>query len=198
MDSRNSKSARTRNWATIVYPDSENTPANWLEVLGELCIPCLVSPLHDMDKNADGEFKKPHFHVLFLFDGVKSRQQVEILIRMIGGVGCEAVASSRGYARYLCHLDNPEKAQYNRQFVRAFAGVDYDDIISLPSDNLLILSEILDFCEDNDIVDFYRLIMYARYEKPDWYRLLTGGYTVFITNFLRSKEHSKFRDSEAV
>ena len=194
MDARTSKNARTRNWATIIYPDSENTPSNWLEVLGEMCIPCFVSPIHDLDTNSDGEPKKPHFHVFFMFDSVKARHQVETIIKRIGGVGCEAVASARGYSRYLCHLDNPEKHQYNREDVRSFGGLDYNDVISLPADDLLLLAEILDYCEDYNVVDFYRLVMYARYEKPDWYRLLTRGYTVFITNFLRSKERAKYRE----
>ena len=180
MDSRTSKNARTRNWATIVYPDSENTPPNWLEILGEMCIPAMLSPIHDLDLNSDGEPKKPHFHLVYCFDSVKARHQVETINKRIGGVGLEAVSSMRGYARYLCHLDNPEKHQYNREEVRCFGGLDYEDVVSLPTDDLLLLAEILDYCEDNGIVDFYRLVMYARYNHNDWYRLLTRGF--FLQN----------------
>lgn len=49
-----------------------------------------------------------------MFDGVKTIEQAKDLFEQIGGVGCEKVNSIRGYARYLCHLDNPEKAQYDQ------------------------------------------------------------------------------------
>ena len=56
---------RVRSWATVLYPESAKD--NWLEILGEQCVPCFVSPLHNLDVNADGEIKKEHFHILFVF-----------------------------------------------------------------------------------------------------------------------------------
>ncbi len=50
------RAGRTRNFTTIVYPES--APENWMEILGELFIPSLVSPLHDRDTNPTGECKK--------------------------------------------------------------------------------------------------------------------------------------------
>lgn len=49
---------RTRNWATVLYPSSDNTPTNWKEVLQEQLIPTFISPLHDRDYNGTGELKK--------------------------------------------------------------------------------------------------------------------------------------------
>ena len=57
---------RTRNWATVVYPES--APENWESALQELCIPAFISPLHDNDLNTNGELKKGHFHIMLLFD----------------------------------------------------------------------------------------------------------------------------------
>lgn len=51
------KGTRTRNWATVVYPES--APKNWREILGEMRVPCFLSPLHDKDINPDGTPKKP-------------------------------------------------------------------------------------------------------------------------------------------
>ena len=96
---------RFRNFATIVYPES--APADWQNILADLKIPCLISPLHDRDFNPTGEPKKPHFHVLLTFEGKKSVEQIKELIRPFCGVGVEVVQSIRGYTRYLCHLDNP-------------------------------------------------------------------------------------------
>ena len=76
--------SRTRNFATIVYPDS--APEGWLNILADLCIPAFVSPLHDLDKNPTGEDKKPHYHVLFMFDSVKTYEQCLEVVEKIGGV----------------------------------------------------------------------------------------------------------------
>ena len=119
---------RTRNFATVVYPES--APSDWIDKLDQLHVAALISPLHDKDTNPSGEPKKPHYHVLLMFEGVKDYEtQVKPIFAEIGGVGREMVNSARGYARYLCHLDNPEKAQYEPSEVRCMGGADYTDIL---------------------------------------------------------------------
>ena len=111
MSIEKSRDTRARNYACVVYPDS--APTNWQDILSGHCVPAFISPLHDKDFNVTGEPKKPHYHVVLMFDGKKSVNQVTEIFQSFGGVGCEVVKSIRGYSRYLCHLDNPEKAQYN-------------------------------------------------------------------------------------
>ena len=111
MASHSSNLGRTRNFATIVY--EESAPKNWKEILQDFFVPVFISPYHDKDVNPDGTPKKPHWHVLIMFESVKTREQATELFSRINGVGCEKVNSLRGYARYLCHLDNPEKFQYD-------------------------------------------------------------------------------------
>ena len=41
------KGKRTRNWAFLLYPESCD-PA-WRDLLGQMCIPAVVSPLHHQD-----------------------------------------------------------------------------------------------------------------------------------------------------
>ena len=116
-----SKDNRYTCWSVVLYPDSAKE--NWLSILDSLMIPIAVSPLHDKDFNADLSPKKPHYHILFDFGRVKkSWDQVKAYSDMIGAVlapmyadgRCEsAVAVKRSYCRYLCHLDNPDKTQYN-------------------------------------------------------------------------------------
>lgn len=50
------KRFKTRAWTFIVYPDS--APDNWRDILDELHIPWVESPLHDKDQNPTGEQKK--------------------------------------------------------------------------------------------------------------------------------------------
>ena len=120
---------RTRNWATVVYPESAGE--NWVDKLKALIVPALISPLHDKDTNADGTAKKNHYHVMVLFDGVKTQEQARDVFDEIAGVGAEPIKSVRAYARYLCHMDNPEKAQYDVSDVQTLGGVDYQSLCCL-------------------------------------------------------------------
>ena len=140
---------RTRNYATVVYPES--APANWLDILKEQFIPGFVSPLHDSDMNPGGESKKPHYHVLLTFEGVKTVEQAQAVFSLIGGVGCEVVQSVRGYARYLCHLDNPEKAQYSPDCVVSLCGADYVSTIGLVTDKYKAIREMILFCDEHQM-----------------------------------------------
>lgn len=175
---------RTRNYATVVYPES--APENWKERLEQTFIPCLISPFHDRDVNPTGEPKKPHYHVLLAFESVKTKAQAQEIFDTIGGVGCEIVNSIRGYARYLCHLDNPEKAQYNIGDVRQFGGVDYREIISLASDIDASCEELLDFCEKYQIISFSRIRRYIRATgREDWAQALRTK-SIYISMTLKS------------
>lgn len=57
--------------------------------------------------------KKSIIMWMILFEGVKTSEQAKEVFSAIGGVGIEPLKSTRAYARYLCHLDNPDKAQYD-------------------------------------------------------------------------------------
>ena len=156
------KKTRTRNYATIVYPES--APSDWQEILSNHHIPAFISPLHDNDVNPTGEPKKPHYHVILAFEGVKTWEQAKSIFDSLNGVGCEAINSLRGYARYLCHLDNPEKHQYLVEDVRSLCGADYSSTIGLATDKYKAISEIIDFCVDENIISFAYLLEYARHE----------------------------------
>lgn len=185
-------STRTRNFACIVYPES--APENWLDILDSFHVPAFVSPLHDSDLNPDGELKKAHYHVMLMFEGVKSQSQVSELITAIHGVGDPPINSIRGYARYLCHLDNPEKTQYRPQDVLCFGGADYLDTISLPSDGRAAVHEMLAYVSENRIFDLCDLMDYAISHRPDWDYVLTAGSPVFVLNsYLKSKTNKADR-----
>lgn len=178
---------RARSYATIVYPDS--APADWMEKLEELHVPCLISPLHDQDINPDGTPKKPHFHVLLLFESVKSPQQVKEMLKKVKSVGCEKVNSVRGYTRYLCHLDNPEKHQYNPAGVQSLSGADYQSTVELASDRRETSREIISFCREYGIISFSSLIEYADAYREDWLVYLSkSGW--LVKEYLKSKAWS--------
>lgn len=183
---------RTRNFATVVYPDS--APEGWQEILSQQHIPAFISPLHDKDVNPTGEAKKPHYHVMIMFENVKTREQAQAVFDSIGGVGLEVVQTIRGYARYLCHLDNPEKEQYPQEAVRCLAGADYPGIIGLAIDKYKAIGEIKNFCRDNQIYSYAKLFDYAQEERFDWFRILCDSGTLVIKEYLKSmywEDHSE-------
>ena len=178
---------RTRNFATVVYPES--APSDWIDKLDQLHVAALISPLHDKDTNPSGEPKKPHYHVLLMFEGKKDyEKQVKPIFAEIGGVGREMVNSARGYARYLCHLDNPEKAQYEPSEVRCMGGADYTDITNLPTDNRKMLAEIMGYIQENEIFSFAEFIDLRRLYHPDWFTLIVNTNGWIVKEFIKSLE----------
>lgn len=187
---------RTRNFATIVYPES--AIENWQEILEQEFIQAFISPLHDKDKDPTGEEKKPHYHVMIMFDNVKTDEQAKAVFEKIGGVGCQRLNSTRGYARYLCHLDNPEKAQYNTDEVIALGGADYIDTINLVTDKYKVLDEMIEFCEKYEVTSFYLLSKYAFQNKESWRRVLADSGSVFMREYLKSKQWSKENNQDKI
>ena len=176
---------RTRNYAYIFYPES--APENWRDRLSELGVPCIVSPLHDKDKNPDGSPKEEHYHAMFMFSGVKTYQQVLNVVGWLNGVAhVEPVNDTRSMARYFCHLDNPSKAQYSTDDVLCFGGADYLELIASASDKYRAIAEMEEFCDEQGIDSYRDLCRYARKERPDWHRLLCTCCSVHMTAYLKS------------
>lgn len=182
------KDDRARNFACVVYPES--APENWQGILCQHLIPGFISPLHEFDIDPQNQPKKPHYHVMIMFEGKKSIEQAETIFESIGGVGCEKVNSIRSYARYLCHLDNPDKAQYSPEDVSCICGTDYRSIIGLASDKYLAIGEMMDFCDEHNVNSFYLLAKYARMERPDWFKMLCDNSAFYMREFLQSRSWS--------
>lgn len=180
---------RDRVFATIVYPES--APADWRDIVDSWHVAAFISPLHDRDVNADGTPKKPHYHVMLFFDGKKNYEtQIKPLFDAIGGVGREDIVSARGYTRYLCHLDNPEKAQYERADVQAFGGLSYDLEIQSPSDEQQTLKDMQAFVRKNMIVSFADFSDWCADNNDVWYKLLTDKKTYYFTKYMKSLAYS--------
>jgi hypothetical protein len=176
---------RRRLFGTIVYVES--APTNWLQILEEMQIPCFVSPYHDRDVTAEGEPKKPHYHILFTFSGVKSLNQVEKIVKSIGGVGVKFLDDLRGSARYLCHLDNPDKALYKPEDVKAFGGVDYYECCNTVMDRYNTILEMRGWCDENDITNFADLFDYACVNCFSWFRLLCDSCAYIMEKYVKAR-----------
>lgn len=125
--------------------------------------------------------------MLLCFEGVKTSEQAKAIFDLVGGVGLEVVQSLRGYARYLCHLDNPEKAQYDTAEVRCLCGADFATAINLVTDKYKAVREMIEFCRDNNIVSFSDLLEYAMIDRYDWFRVLCDNGAVIMEKYLKSR-----------
>ena len=181
-----------RNYATVLYPESAKE--NWKTILQDLHIKALVSPLHDKDVNDDGELKKPHYHIMYVFDGKKSERQVREINELIGSVGLERVISLKGYARYLCHLDDRDKIQYPVSEVEALGGISYEETIKETSDKYRIAKEILNYCKENEIIAYCDIVDFAMDNNDGWFVELIENpymYKSYIKSLAWKKLHEE-------
>lgn len=180
--------ARYRNYATIVYPES--APDGWVDVLRDEHVPAFVSPLHDKDVDKDGNLKKPHHHVIVMYEGKKSLSQVTDLFERIGAVGVEVVQSIKGYSRYMCHLDEDDtKVKYSPDDVICCSGADYGYMIDLPVDRLKYLRDMQDFCSKYNVRDFSLLCDYCAVHKPAWHKVLAESSAYYMSRYLDSRRN---------
>lgn len=186
---------RTRTWATVVYPES--CVDKWQDVLAGECVPAIISPLHDKDINPDGTPKKPHWHVMFLFAGPKSQQQVSELCNKIGGVLPIPIQDSKSMARYFIHKDNPSKYQYEEKDIVCLSGADYYDMTLTSKDRYDILAEIITYLKENKVLYYSDLLDFCLdSDNLRWLKVALDN-TVVLRGYCVSASTKK-KDSEDV
>lgn len=183
------KSNRTRNWTVFQYDDS--APENWRELLDEKHIEWIESPLHDKDINADGTPKKPHRHLLLMFGGVKSYEQVLEFIGFLNSPIPQRCHNAKSLVRYMAHLDNPEKAQYSISEIRGHGGVDIAEMLRpSSSERYSLIKEMGSFIKDHGITEFQDIFDYAMANRfDDWFPLLCDSSAFVINQYIKSARH---------
>ena len=181
------KGKRTRAWTAVVYPES--APENWKEILGDELVQSMVSPLHDKDVEPTGEEKKPHYHVVISFSNPTTYENAKEVFEKIGAVVPpekeSRVKDFRQMARYLCHLDQPNKYQYDPAEVVTFGAIDYADLIMSASELDSVVDEMCDFIDKYKIVSFTRFARYVRNKKPEWKNVLYHKSAYMIREYIK-------------
>lgn len=185
------KSNRTRNWTVFQYDDS--APENWRELLDEKHIEWVESPIHDRDLNADGTKKKPHRHLLLMFGGVKSYEQVVDFIQFLNCPIPQRCHNAKALIRYMAHLDNPEKAQYSISDIKGHGGVDIAEMLRpSSSERYALIKEMGSFIKDKEITEFQDIFDYAMANRfDDWFPLLCDSSAFVINQYIKSARHRK-------
>jgi len=164
-------SQKWRYFCFVVYPES--APENWRQILKESHLPFAISPLH----SPDDENSKPHYHVVYKHGNpITLDCAKECIPESIPANGyIEPVRNPRGYQRYLIHLDDLEKEQFQgsvkelidvingfpldltRDFSQAERAEQRRKIHGVIREfNMFEYSELLDFLieYDNDLYDY--------------------------------------------
>lgn len=185
---RAKENKRYLSWTFVVYPES--APDDWKDRINDLHVKYAVSPLHDRDTNGDGSPKKAHWHVVLAFDTVKSYSQIKEITDQINAPIPQAVNSLVGTIRYLAHLDNPEKAQYNVEDIETGGNFPLAEILKKsPSERKAIVRDIYQYILDHDLTEYHEIVDYAFLHNDEWFEVLTNGYTLFFTSVLKSRRH---------
>ncbi len=191
MTEKRTRDERVRNWSFLVYPDS--APENWRDVLDDLHIQWVESPLHEFDVNPTGEVKKPHWHVLLLFEGKKSYSQVKEITASVNATVPQICQSSKGLVRYMAHLDNPDKYQYPASQIIAHGGVDVQDLLKpTAASRYVLIREMTQFVIEKGITEYYQLFEYAMANRfDDWFPLLCDSATYPMNALIKSLRNSR-------
>ena len=178
---------RARAWTAIVYPDS--VPEGWVDILREQIIECLVSPLHDKDVLPTGEPKKPHYHVVLSFKNPTTYAKACEVFEVIGAVvppekECR-VKDFRQMARYLCHMDQPDKHRYPIQDVISIGSIDYQTLCMSVADEDEMLDEIFEAMDTYYLDSYPKVIRYTREHHPEWKAIVYRKYTRQISEYAK-------------
>lgn len=185
------KNAKKRNWAFFVYPDS--APADWVEQLRETGLQCAISPLHDKDLNpASDEDKKAHWHVIALFEGPTTYNNVKRLTDSLNSPIPKPLDSVRGYFRYFTHMDHPDKFQYDEKEIQTINGFNIADFVQLTTSEVdKKISEIMLLIREHGWTE-YRCLMNYLQDNELWLefrvaRCNTHYFGEYIRGFWRDK-----------
>lgn len=191
---RENRGGKTRKiWWAYLYEDS--APDNFLELMRESGYEGLAMK-HDKDVTAAGELKEPHWHVVVRFShAVPAKEAKEVLTTF----GCKEASvqfrdSWTAVARYLCHLDDPNKTQYDPADVVEFGGADYLTAINRATEKYRVVAEMQDWvtepmAEGMRPRGFGDLCDYARANNLEWFMALCDNSATIMREFCKAKRY---------
>ena len=208
-------------WLAIFY--EEDCPS-WEQELTELCITCLVSPLHDRDKwtahdekkypGKDikaGHFKKPHRHLIADY-GTNHGADFETFKKDFAFLGkdgsgparCKFAKSRASSTAYLCHLtpdcERAGKVKYDPSLVLEFCGANYRDWLSAIEDLHQTMKEMRSFIRENSFTEFADFQDWCDEFNDEWSRALDLKCAWAIGNYIdrdRNKQEAVARMRES-
>jgi hypothetical protein len=176
--------SKIKNFACLIYPES--SIIDWQESISSFGVPYYYI-LHDKDT------KKPHYHVLFTPVNAISTNTAQKIINSIGGANgkYERVASKRGYMRYLTHMDNPEKYQYDPREIFTGCGAKYKlEMVVTPEEALDseydTIQDMIEYIDANNLFLYCDFVKHCVTYRRDWFKVLCSPRGRVIDKYIKS------------
>lgn len=195
---------KARAWTFIVYEDSTDIAdfeAN-IKDLGRIGLRALYIR-HDQDKQDDGSIKKTHWHVIIIWENTTTYKTAIDVAQNIADVSyIEPIRSLVGASRYLTHMDDADKYQYDKSDVICVGDVDYSEVIASSRNDRIELNAMISYIRENGVIHFDEFSYYCLSENPEWLRILTERNTFYFKNLIQAQyfrlkeEEDKKREKE--
>lgn len=88
-------------------------------------------------------------------------------------------------ARYLCHLDQPDKHRYEMQDVTSIGSIDYASLCMSAADEDAMLDEIFEFMDCYYLDSYPKVVRAARDQHPEWKPIVYRKYTRQIAEYAK-------------
>ncbi|MGN0458811.1 MAG: replication protein [Eubacterium sp.] len=182
------KIVKKRAWAFVLYPES--APVDWKDKLKQSGLRVAISPYHDKDIDPDGNPKKPHYHIILVYDGPTTYNNVKSFTDSLNQPIPQPVEQVRGYYRYFTHKDNADKYQYDEVEIETLGGFDISDYTEMTkSEALKIKRELILLIQEKDFVEYSDFLVYVeQFCSNEQFDVATSN-TILFNNFLKSRRH---------
>lgn len=198
------KGKRHKLWTWIMYDESS---PDWHDGLESLHVPCVISPVHNRDlwtkfderrnpKCKAGTPKKDHRHGMGEWEQpITYEEFMQAMAEAhISTTSVKWVRSCRAMARYLTHMDSPEKARYNDAEVTELSGACWAEMCEREEDVHAILRAMREFVVVNEVMDLWQFQVWTdAQEDLTWSRTLDArvyGMEKFIKSFRAWRERN--------
>lgn len=163
---------KARYFTFLLYPES--IPEDWEMKLESLGIPIAISPLHDKDlSDVEGqEFKKAHYHVIYVAKNPVTPESVRLKIKRCLGDKSVAmvqivIQSLENMYLYLTHDSKDaiakNKVKYSKKDIKLINNFDIDRYVTLDvEDKDEMLNEVCDMIDDYDLANMRELRRFVR------------------------------------
>lgn len=184
---RDSSTSKARYFCFEVYEDS--APSDWVDQLRASHGSYAISPLHTPEGG------KPHWHVMYKHGTTCLLScAMNVIPKSVPANGHVEVCNvPRQYMRYLCHMDDPDKQQFDgdpRDLIQTLGGFPLDlsrDFTA--SERSAMRQELCQMIRENGITEYADLIFglldAGKYDLFDY----ASSQTVFFTHVLSSVRH---------
>ena len=100
-----------------------------------------------------------------------------------------------GMVRYFLHLDNPEKAQYEKSEIVCINGANVDEMLKSADEAFVLQATVESIIEEQGFTEYAVVAKYLRESDFDLYKTFTT-HTLHFNAFISSRRHSSAGSSE--